>query len=320
MLTIFTTAKPFRGHDGIIQRNALKSWTLLQPNVEVILFGDEEGAAQAAAELGLRHEPRVERNELGTKRLDTMFWRAQKIARHEILCYINCDILLMQDFCEAVNRVRAAHVKFLMVGRRWDAEIGKSWDFESKNWEPRLRNQVLEKGKQRKPEWIDYFVFTRGLYEPDMPPFVIGRVFWDNWLVWKALDSKHPVVDASAMVMAVHQNHDYGYHPQGKSGVFYGAEAGRNYELAGGWKHLRTIADATEMLRKGGARPNRLRHWAAAMRYARRAGRALFHGGIEQVWFFVLGLTRSVRQKLGLRAENLRRLRRKALPLPGRHG
>ena len=45
MLTFFTTAKPFRGHNAIIQRNALKSWTLLRPDVEVILFGDDEGAA-----------------------------------------------------------------------------------------------------------------------------------------------------------------------------------------------------------------------------------------------------------------------------------
>jgi hypothetical protein len=320
MLTFFTTAKPFRGHDGIIQRNALKSWTLLRPSVEVILFGDEEGAAKTAAELELRHEPQVERNEFGTKRLDTIFWRAQKIARHEVLCYVNCDILLMQDFCDAVKRVRATHEKFLMVGRRWDTEIGECLDFESKDWEARLRNQVLREGRRRTPEWIDYFVFTRGLYGADMPPFVIGRVFWDNWLVWKVLDSKCPVVDASALVMAVHQNHDYGYHPQGKQGVFHDAEAGRNHELAGGWKHLRTIADATEMLRKDGARPNRLRHWAAAMRYARQAGRVLFYGGIERVWFLALGLTRPVRQRLGLRAENLRRLREKVLPLPGRHG
>lgn len=35
----FTTAKPFVGHNGVIQRNALRSWTLLHPGVEVILFG-----------------------------------------------------------------------------------------------------------------------------------------------------------------------------------------------------------------------------------------------------------------------------------------
>ena len=48
MFTFFTTAKPFRGHNGIIQRNALKSWMLLHPDAEVILFGDEEGVAGTA--------------------------------------------------------------------------------------------------------------------------------------------------------------------------------------------------------------------------------------------------------------------------------
>jgi hypothetical protein len=34
-----------------------------------------------------------------------------------------------------------------------------------------------------------------------MPPFVL-RAFWDNWLVWKALDEGEPVIDASRAVMA----------------------------------------------------------------------------------------------------------------------
>lgn len=318
MLTFFTTAKPFRGHEAIIQRNAMKSWTRLEPDVEVILFGDEEGAAEAARELGLRHEPRVERNAWGTKRLDTMFARAQAMARHELLCYINCDIVLLRDFWDAVKRVREAHAEFLMVGRRRDAEITEYLDFASKDWEARLRSRVLREGKQRTAEWIDYFVFTRGLYETGLPPLVIGRVFWDNWLVWKALDSKHPVVDASGAVLAVHQNHDYSYHSQGKPGVFHGTESGRNYELAGGWKHLRTIADATEVLRKDGLRPNRLRSWVAMKRHARQAGRVLLHNGVERAWFFLLGLTRPLRRKLGLRAENFQRWRGKLLPLAGK--
>jgi hypothetical protein len=98
MLTFFTTAKPFRGHNGVIQRNALRSWTLLHPNVEVILFGEDEGTVGTAGELGIRHEPYTEKNESGSNRLDYMFLRAQEIARHEVLCYSNCDILLMQDF------------------------------------------------------------------------------------------------------------------------------------------------------------------------------------------------------------------------------
>ena len=318
MLTLFTTAKPFRGHIGIIQRNALKSWKRLHRDVEVILFGEEEGAEETARELRLRHAPRVERNEFGANLLDSLFRRAQEIARHELLCYINCDIILMQDFYAALERVRAAHAQFLMVGRRWDTEIRESWDFKSENWEMRLRERVLREGRRRGPEWIDYFVFARDLYARELPPFAVGRVFWDNWLVWKALDSNHPVIDASAAVLAVHQNHDYGHHAQGKSGVFCGVEAERNCALAGGWRHLRTIADASEVLRERNLNPNPLRHWAAAKRYARQACQVAYHDGIERAWFLLLGLTRPVRRKLGLRAENLQRWRGKALRFSGR--
>ena len=48
MLTFFTTAKSFAGHINVIQRNAMKSWTLVHSDVEVILFGIDEGAAGCA--------------------------------------------------------------------------------------------------------------------------------------------------------------------------------------------------------------------------------------------------------------------------------
>src|ERR1700679_3585375 len=105
MLTLFTTAKPFVGHSAIIQRNALKSWTLLQPNVEVILFGDDAGAAETARGLRCSHEPYVERVETVSKRVDYIFSTARALARHDILCYVNCDIILMDDFLRALKRI-----------------------------------------------------------------------------------------------------------------------------------------------------------------------------------------------------------------------
>src|SRR5215470_2619460 len=114
MLTFFTTAKPFNGHSGIIQRNALASGKRLNPNAEVILFGDEAGASEVSLELGLRHEPHVKRSQSGMKYLDYMFKRAQEIARHDVLSYVNCDILLMSDYAKALERVREKHRSFLM--------------------------------------------------------------------------------------------------------------------------------------------------------------------------------------------------------------
>jgi hypothetical protein len=46
----------------------------------------------------------------------------EAVPRPQRLCYSNCDILLMQDFSEALGRLKEAHSKFLMVGRwRWAA-------------------------------------------------------------------------------------------------------------------------------------------------------------------------------------------------------
>jgi hypothetical protein len=131
---------------------------------------------------------------------------------------------------------------------------------------------------------------------------VIGRVHWDNWLVWKARDGKVPVVDASEQVVAVHQNHDYGYHPQGMQGVWHGVEAQRNHQLAGGWQHLRTIADATEVLSPIGLKSNARRHFKAAERYLSAALRALRSELWQPVKFLALGVTRPMRHALGLRA------------------
>jgi hypothetical protein len=305
MLTLFTTAKPFHGHSAIIQRNALQSWKLLHPDVEVILFGDDDGAAETARELGLRHERYVARSEYGTKRLDYMFTTARAIARHDILCYVNCDIILMDDFRRAIGRVRAAHSQFLMVGRRWDMEMPEPHDFTQANWRSQLRGIAMTRGVQRSVEWVDYFAFSRGVYGSTLPPLVVGRIYWDDWLIWKALKLKTPVVDASEMVVAVHQNHDYSYHPQGKYGMWSDRESKRNLELAGGYKHLRTIHSAPLRLTCKGVRRNLL-HWVAYPRWmARRFATTCFMraeaAAQSYLWHPFLGLTRSVRHRVGIR-------------------
>jgi hypothetical protein len=276
----------------VIQRNALKSWTLLHPDVEVILFGDDAGAVEVARELGLRHEPRVERNRFGSKRLDYLFARAQELARHDMLCYCNCDIILLPDFCGALERVRERHERFLMVGRRWDTDITEALEFAAPGWEKRADAQAREHGEQQ-PGWsVDYFAFRRGLYA-EVPSLVIGRVWWDHWLVWKAHENGAVVVDASEVVTAIHQNHDYGYHPAGAKGVWTDEQAKKNWELAGGRWHLQTIDDATHILTADGERGNLRRLWAPYWRFARPR--------VAPAWFALMDLTRPVRTRLGLR-------------------
>ena len=81
-MTLFTIPKAFKGHIDVIQRNAIQSWVRLHPEIEIILFGSDEGTAEVAREFGLRHVPDVERNEFGTYLVNSVFNKAQSFARH----------------------------------------------------------------------------------------------------------------------------------------------------------------------------------------------------------------------------------------------
>lgn len=98
---------------------------------------------------------------------------------------------------------------------------------------------------------------------------MIGRTWWDHWLVWKARQKGAAVVDASERVTAIHQNHNYGYHPAGARAVWTDEQAAENYRLAGGRWHLFTIDDATHILRERGETANHGRFWAPYWRYLR---------------------------------------------------
>jgi hypothetical protein len=296
MLTFFSTPKPFRGHIEVIQRNALRSWQHIHPDVEILLFGDDEGAAEVCRELGILNIPNVRRNAHGTKYLASIYDQAQDLAGNSLLCHVNCDILLLDDFRDALQKVSAKSGKFLMSGRRWDVDIHESLSFDSPRWSAQVREFAQRTNHQRPPNWIDYFAFRKGLFHHQIPEFVVGRPGWDNWLLWFARSSGALVVDASSAVCAVHQNHDYGYHPQGEKGVWEGEEAQQNYKLLEGHKKFRTLENATHLLRADGLHPN-YRHWVVQ---SKRNSYDL----LSPAWFRVLDLTRPLRHRIGLRQKD----------------
>jgi hypothetical protein len=293
MITFFTTPKPFVGHIEVIQRNAIQSWKRVYPEAEIILIGDDPGAAEVCREFGLVHVKGVKRNRFGTKYLADVYDRAQEIARHDLVCHVNCDIVLMEDFRLAVERVAQAQEKFLAAGRRWDVDVRDALDFERPNWAEELRALAAKTNRQRPAQWVDYFVFSKGLYYHKIPEFLIGRPGWDNWLLWFAGESGVPVVDMSEAVCAVHQNHDYSYHPDGEKGVWEGEEAQENYRLLDGNRKFSTLESATYLLQSNGLRTNYNRWFVGARRGFRERSNAL--------WFHLLDFSRPLRHKIGLR-------------------
>src|SRR5215207_5755852 len=123
LITLFSAPKPFTNpHIATIQRNAIKSWTLL-PDVEVILLGEEMGLAEAARELGVKHLSNVAHNESGTPLISSMFQRARENSTSDLLCIINADMILMPDFAEAAKQTATLKDKFVLLSQRWDLDV-----------------------------------------------------------------------------------------------------------------------------------------------------------------------------------------------------
>ncbi|MEO7803004.1 MAG: hypothetical protein ABIS18_00720 [Actinomycetota bacterium] len=248
LLTIFGIPKAFSGHTGVIQRNAITSWTLLRPKPYIVLFGADSGTAELANELDIQHEPAVLRTKHGTPLVNDMFERAERLTDTPILCYVNADIILPRILVPVLEQVRRYKDAFLISGERWDLDITGSIDFSDPKWEANLVQDVLERGRPLGKGGMDYFVYTRGLFG-EMPPFAVGRTAWDNWLLYAALRKRVPLIDASQVVQAVHQNHDYS-HAGGTEMAWKGPEANLNLALAG--SRIFNLEHATHVVRPDG--------------------------------------------------------------------
>ena len=246
MLTLFSVPKPFVGNIGDIQRNAIASWKALDPQVQVVLVGDDAGVEEAARGAGVAHIGSLERSVRGTPRLDSAFARVDEIAMHRLWCFVNADIVLLDDFLPAVHRVQRRYVRFLLVGESRDLDLGAGVPVGSVDFRRAVRRRALAEGRLRGYAALDWFVFPRGHFG-ELPPFLIGRACFDNWLVWKARQSG-PVVDATRAVVAIHQSHDYGHVAGGKDEAYYGDEAKHNEALAGGRSHIYTLYDVSHRL------------------------------------------------------------------------
>jgi hypothetical protein len=250
LITLFSAPKPFTDpHIATIQRNALKSWTLL-PEVEIILLGEETGLAEVARELGARHIPDVKCNESGTPLISSMFELARENSHSDLLCIINADMLLMPDFLEAARRTHVPRGKcFVLLSQRWDLDLTQPLEF-TPGWEGRLLSTVHRLGSLHRPAGSDFFLFPRACYT-DVPDFTIGRAGWDNWMIYKARREKWLVIDCTPSVMIVHQNHDYSHLPGGKPHYEH-PDTNENIRLAGGPANVRyTVLDATRQLVDG---------------------------------------------------------------------
>lgn len=252
-VTIITVPKAFTGRTAVMQENAIRSWQRLVPGAEIILFGDDPGVADAARRLGVRHVPEVAKNEYGTPLLHDVFNQADRLATHDILCFVNGDIVFLNDFSRQLDLI--GHSKFLVVGQRFDMAVVGPIDFTNPAWNKELYERLVSTGSFL-TMGMDYFLYRRGLYA-GMPDFAIGRGSWDSWLVWSALDQGVPVIDATRQILALHQNHDYAHLKASPEGAYWKGVEGKRNLILSGFDKVRppNFYDARFVLTEVGPRP-----------------------------------------------------------------
>lgn len=246
MLTIAAVPKQFTGVHATHQRNAILSWQALPCEKTILLFGAEPGTREMAEAINAVSIDNISRDSFGTPLLSSVLNTVNNMVRDGVIVYVNADIILTSDIVRAIDMVREQFENFLMIARRWNIDFEEPIDFGS-DWEREIKNQVHLLGTLIEPQGIDVFAFAHGQFA-NVPPFAIGRSYWDNWMVAHSRASGYPVVDATPSVMTIHQNHDYtGFasmqeirrSPQGR----------RNFYLMGdSYIYLGTANDATHRL------------------------------------------------------------------------
>jgi len=263
-MTIFTIPKPFNDQQiNIIQRNAIKSWIQLNPKCEIFLIGDDNGVAEVAREFGVRHLPDVKKNEFGTPLLSSAFSLARQNSKSDVLIYTNCDIIFPANFLEIFKYLPKNN--FLAAGRRWDLDINNYLDFNNPNWQKSLEEEVKKNGRLHSSAGIDYYIFPKNLLN-NLPDFAVGRVGWDNWVIFEAKRKKIPLFNITEFTTVIHQNHNYPVFNIGRARK-NNPEAKKNKALAKEACFIYNLEDADFKLTPNGLKRNWLNSYSFFKRY-----------------------------------------------------
>jgi hypothetical protein len=239
MFTFFTVPKPFLDpHITIIQTNAFRNWKKL--GIDVFVFGNDFGVREKAEEFGFFHFGDIEKNEFGTPLLNSVFRKAHIFSRKKYLVYINSDIIITSDYLKIFSYLPREN--FLISGQRYDIEITHLVDFESGEWEKKLNDKTEKEGILHPPGGSDYFIFNREIFF-NIPPFAVGRVAWDNWMIQEALKKNIKAIDATNLATVIHQNHNYNHQINNGVDKLQSPEGKRNYQFINSKNGLKTLDD-----------------------------------------------------------------------------
>lgn len=201
MISIFACPRPFTDPlIASIQRKALLSWKQLSSDIEVILMGRDEGVEQTALFFGFRHVRDIEYSPYGTPIVSSIFDTAQKVAKYDILAYVNADIILSPNLLNAVDIALRKWKRFTLFS---SPKISNYDAIDLSSDVPIYLQASGHISRDATPHGTDVFVFTKGVYK-NIPPFRLGRRLWDTWLMGDAVFRGIPAIDGTEYAPTYH--------------------------------------------------------------------------------------------------------------------
>ena len=228
-IRILTSWKPFDAEFGPIQRAAVASWRR-HSRAEITVLGDEEaGSAQAARDFGVTlvrtASMRTARDlgfGYGAPLLTSIVEQgdAQTQSDQAVVLWLNADLILVHDVDAILEHVFSEWPDPFMVGRRRNVKT--------------FKDAALGAGTIEIPTGADVFAWRRGFFARHgvvVPPYILGRFAWDQWLMRVAIEHARDPVDPTEALHVCHPEHGYGHMSGVEQGVEAWSSAGAGHNL-----------------------------------------------------------------------------------------
>ena len=215
IMTLSTSFKPTLKKADLYRRT-LKNWANLLPFVQPVLFkvANEEAnedLLNEARKLGWMIEDVPEMGVNSTLPvLKSIFLKAAQINKSPFYGFANGDILFPSGLIETLCFLHEGipWARYLLTARRINVNLTYIPDSFAND---QMVNMVRKKGRLFIPNAIDLFVVSANSYPwHKVPPFVIGRIVFDNWLIANGLLNNISIVDITRTVPLLHQTDDEG--------------------------------------------------------------------------------------------------------------
>ena len=227
-LTLFTILKPCTNrHVLTLQRQTLLAWQRMDPKPEILVFGDAAGVKRLCREVGVEHYPEILRDPTGLEYVSDAFQQASNLGTGDLFCYANADIILPPDLPAVAGRVTEVLNRFLLTGRRWNMQRAFELEPPGRLWWQKLLRKSDRWGSMGTDWGIDWFVHPRHQFD-DLPDLLVGRWFWDTAVLGICKAQGIPLLDATQVVRAIHQYHDYSHFPGGLTGIEESSQSNSN--------------------------------------------------------------------------------------------